>query len=37
MLSYPIYEDLIGGWPLNFLLYAILYAFYIQDRLHRED
>ena len=44
MLSYPIYEDLIGGWPLNFVLtvavcvvYAILYAFYIQDRLNRED
>ena len=34
MLSYPIHEGLIGGWPLNFLLiglvcviYAILYAF----------
>ena len=44
MLSYPIHEGLVGGWPLNFVLivavcaiYAILYAFYIQDRLNRED
>ena len=38
MRSYPIHEELLGGWPLNFvLIYAILYAFYLQDRLNRED
>jgi hypothetical protein len=44
MLCYPTYTGTVKGWPVNFLLtvgicliYAILYGFYIQDRLNRED
>ncbi len=44
MLTYPRYEGLLAGWPLNFLLgvgicviYLLLYAFFIRHKLDGEE
>ena len=44
MLTYPRYEGLLAGWPLNFLfgvgicvVYLLLYAFFIRHKLDGEE